>query len=131
MTMQLVTQNWALVVAGVFSLAIFLFVLSRLYEASPRGRLSAHIAVLRKHKAEVTQAETRLTKASEQLSALRSKADTTKPRLLSEAEEAIQDAQSLQKIAADQVLRAQKLLRDVILEEFPPKRQDVLRRKYL
>jgi Skp family chaperone for outer membrane proteins len=131
MTMQLVTQNWALVVASVFSLAILLFVLSRLYEASPRGRLSGHVAVLRKHKTEVTRAEKRLAKASKQLSALRSKADSTKPRLLSEAKEAIQDAQSLLKIAGDQVLRAQKLLRDVILEEFPPKRQDVLRRKYL
>ena len=131
MTMQWVTHNWALVAASVLGLAILLFVLYRLYEASPRGRLSAHVAVLRQHKNEVTQAETRLTKASEQLSALRSKADTTKPRLLSEAEEAIHDAQSLQKIAGDQVLRAQKRLRDVILEEFPPKRQDVLRRKYL
>ena len=129
--MQWVTQNWALVAASVMGLAILLFVLYRLYDASPRGRLSAHVAVLRKHKNEVTQAETRLAKASEQLSALRSKADVVKPSLLSEAEEAIQDAQSLQKIAGDQVLRAQKLVRDVILEEFPPKRHDGLRNKYL
>ena len=129
--MQLVTQNWALVAASVLGLAILLFVLYRLYEASPQGRLSAHVAVLRKHKNEVTQAETRLTKASKQLSALRSKADAVKPRLLSEAEEDIQDARSLQKIAGDQVLRAQKLVREVILEEFPPKRHDGLRNKYL
>jgi hypothetical protein len=131
MTMHLLTQNWALVAASVMSLAILLFVLYRLYEASPRGRLGAHVAVLRKHKNEVTQAETRLAKASEKLSALRSRADTTKPRLLSEAEEAIQDAQSLQTIAGDQVLRAKKRVRQVILEEFPPKRHDGLRNKYL
>ena len=131
MTMQLLTQNWALVAASVMGLAILLFVLYRLHEASPRGRLSAHVAVLRKHKNEVTQAETRLAKASEKLSALRSKADAIKPRLLSEAEEAIQDARSLQNIAGDQVLRAKKLVREVILEEFPPKRHDGLRNKYL
>ncbi len=131
MTMQLLTQNWALVVASVLGLAILLFVLFRLYEASPRGRLSAHVAVLRQHKAEVELAESRLVKASEHLSALRSKADTTKPKLLSEAEEAIQDAKSLRQIASDQVLRAQKLLRDVILDEFPPNRQDGLRSKYI
>ncbi len=131
MTMQLVTHNWALVVASIMGLAIFLFVLYRLYEASPRGRLSAHVAVLRQHRNEVTQAATREARASEQLSVLRSKADAIKPRLLSEAEEAIQDARSLQKIAGDQVLRAQKLVRDVILEEFPPKRHDGLRSKYL
>ena len=129
--MQLLTQNWALVAASVMGLAILLFVLYRLYEASPRGRLSAHVAVLRKHKNEVTQSETRLAKASEKLSTLRSKADVIKPRLLSEAEEAIQDARSLQKIAGDQVLRAKKLVREVILEEFPPKRHDGLRNKYL
>jgi len=131
MTMQLITQNWALVAASILGLAILLFVLYRLYEASPRGRLSAHVAVLRKHKHAVTQAETRLATASEQLSALRSKADAIKPRLLSEAEEAIQDARSLRKIAGDQVLRAQTRVREVILEEFPPKRHDGLRHKYL
>ncbi len=131
MTMQLLTQNWALVVASVLGLAILLFVLFRLYEASPRGRLSAHVAVLRQHKADVELAESKLVKASERLSALRNKADTTKPKLLSEAEEAIQDAKSLRQIASDQVLRAQKLLRDVILEEFPPNRQDGLRSKYI
>ena len=129
--MQLITQNWALVAASVLSLALPLFVLYRLHEATPRGRISSHVAVLSNHKSEVTKAETRLAKASEQLSALRSKADTIKPRLLSEAEEAVQDAQSLQKIAGDQVLRAQKRVREVILEEFPRTRHDGLRSKYL
>ena len=67
MTMQLLTQNWALVVASVLGLGILLFVLFRLYEASPRGRLSAHVAVLRQHKAEVERAESRLVNASERL----------------------------------------------------------------
>ena len=129
--MQLVTQNWALVAASVMSFAILLFVLYRLHEASPRGRLSVHVAVLSNHKSAVSKAKSRLAKASEQLSGLRSEADAIKPRLLSEAEEAVQDAQSLLTIAADQVLRAQKLVREMILEEFPPKRHDGLRRKYL
>jgi hypothetical protein len=131
MTMQLITQNWALVAASVMGFAILLFVLYRLHEVSPRGRLSGHVAALRTHKSEVTKAEASLAKASEQLSSMRSKADAIKPRLLSEAEEAVQDARSLQKIAGDQVLRAKKLVREVILEEFPPKRHDGLRSKYL
>ena len=131
MAMQLITQNWALVAASVLGTAILLFVLFRLYEASPRGRLDAHVAVLRKQEAEALRAATRLSKASEQLSALRARADTTKPSLLSAAEEDVQDAQALQQIATDQVLRAKKQLRDVILEEFSPNRQDGLRTKYL
>lgn len=129
--MQLVTQNWALAAASVLGLAILLFVLFRLYEASPRGRLSAQVAVLRTHQVAVKQAETRLAKSTKHLSALRGKADEIKPRLVTEAEEAVQDSQSLQQIAADQVLRAKKRVRDVILEDFPPKRQDGLRNKYL
>jgi hypothetical protein len=131
MATQLITQNWALVAASVLGTAIALFVLFRLYKASPRGRLGAHVAVLRKQEAEALRAATRLSKASEQLSALRARADTTKPSLLSAAEEDVQDAQALQQIATDQVLRAKKQLRDVILEEFSPNRQDGLRTKYL
>jgi hypothetical protein len=131
MAMQVITQNWALVAASVLGTAILLFVLYRLYEASPRGRLRVQLATLRQCQAEAARLEARLTRASEQLAALRARSESTKPRLLSEAEEAVQDAQALKKIAADQVLRAKKQLRDVILEEFAPNRQDELRSKYL
>jgi hypothetical protein len=129
--MQVITQNWALVAASVLGTAIFLFVLFRVYEASPWGRLRAQLAVLRQCQAEAVRIESRLTRAADQLAALRARSETTRPRLLNEAEEAVQDAQALKKIAADQVLRAKKQLRDVILEEFAPKRQDELRSKYL
>lgn len=131
MTMQLITQNWALAAASVLGTAIFLFVLVRLYEASPRGRLRAQLASLRQCQADAVRIEARLTRASEKLDALRSKSESTRPSLLSEAEEAVQDAQALRQITADQVLRAKKQLRDVILEEFAPNRQDELRSKYL
>ncbi len=131
MTMQWLVQNWALAAASVLGLAILLFVLFRLYAASPSGSIGAQAAILRNHKTVLMQAEARLEKATDRVSRLRSKADEVKPKLLSEAEEAIEDARALQKIAADQVLRTQKLLRDVILEEFPPNRQDGLRQKYL
>lgn len=131
MTMQLLTQNWALVAASVLGLAILMFVLFRLFEDSPQGRLNTYVATLDGHKSEVVKAEKVLAKATERLAALRSKAEAIKPILLSEAEEAVQDATSLRKIAMDQVLRAQKKVREVILEEFPPNRHDGLRSKYL
>ncbi len=131
MNLELFTRNWALVIASVLGTAIFLFVLFRLYEASPRGRLNRDVRRLDSRKSEVAKAQQKMDKAEARLVGLQSRAASVKPRLVSEAEEALQDARSLKKIADDQVLRAQKLVRDVILEEFPPNRQDVMRKKYL
>jgi hypothetical protein len=131
MTIDLLIRNWALVMSSVLATAILLFVLFRLYQSSPRGRLAATAAELQKLQSEAKGAELRLERAEKRLASLRSKADTTNPKLLSEAEEAVQDAKSLQDITADQILRARKLLGDVIVEEFSPNRQDVLRDKYL
>ena len=131
MTLEIITRHWALVIASVLGVGILMFVLYRLYEASPRGRLNSNLRILRARKLGERQAQRRLDKASERLARLQSRTASTKPRLVAEAGEALQDAQSLQKIAADQVLVAKNHLRNVILEEFPPNRQDGLRNKYL
>lgn len=131
MTMQLIVHNWALAVASVLALGILLFVLYRFYEDSGQGRFSEALHELRKVRSEQAAAKSRLKKAEKRLTVIRSRSDSTRPRVLSEAEGAVQDASMLVTITGDQVLRAEKILRDVILEEFPPNRQDVLRNKYL
>ena len=131
MTIESLTQNWALVIACVFSLAIFGFVMVRLYEDSGQGRLAQCVRELTAVRKEAAKAKARRHKAEKRLAALQPKADRLKPRLLTEAQEALQDADSLVKITGDQVKRAEKILRDVILEDFPPNRQDVLRSRYL
>ena len=131
MTLELLTRYWALLIASVLGVAILLFVLYRLYQASSRGRLNAHVTVLRKRKAEALKAASSQQRAEKRLANLRKKAERTKPKVISLAEERFADAESLKKIAEDQVLRAQKLVREVILEEFPPTRHDGLRNKYL
>lgn len=131
MSADYLTQNWALAVACVLGFAILLFVLYRLYEDSGQGQLAERVRELNRVRAEAAAAASRLQKARARLVALQRKADSTRPRVLSEAEEAVQDADALVTITGDQVMRAEKVLRDVILEEFPPNRQDVLRKKYL
>jgi len=131
MATELLAQNWALVIASVLSLAIFLFVMFRLYDDSGRGRLGQSVRELNAVRQEASKAENRLCKAQARFEELRKKADQVKPRLLTEAEEAVKDADLLVNITGDQVMRAEKILRDVILEDFPPNRQDVLRSKYL
>lgn len=131
MTLEILSKYWALIAASVLGTAIGLFILFRLYQASARGRLNAGARVLQRRKRAAIRAQHTLEKATRRLAQLRQRAESVKPRTLSEAEEAVQDGAALKKIADDQVLRAQKELREVILEEFPPKRQDVLRKKYL
>jgi len=131
MNTELLVQNWALAVASILALGILLFVLVRFYEDSGQGRFSNALRELRKVRKEQAGAKVRLKKAEKRLAAIRGKSDSTRPRVLSEAEEAVQDASMLVTITGDQVLRAEKILRDVILEEFPPNRQDGLRNKYL
>ena len=131
MTTEFIVRNWALFAASVLGFAILLFVLSRLYQESARGRLAVEAAELRKLQREADTAEKRLQAAEKKLTTLQAQADNTKPRVLGEAEEAVKDARSMQKIIGDQILRAKKRVGDVILEEFAPNRQDVLRTKYL
>lgn len=80
---------------------------------------------------EAARVQARLDKASAKLASLRSRAASVKPRRVTEADSAVQDAQLLKKISDDLVLVAQRQVRDLILEEFPPNRHDDLRSKYL
>ena len=131
MNTEILVQNWALVIASVFSLAIFMFVMFRLYEDSGQGRLGQSVRALKRVRKEASRATDRLSEAKTRFESLREIADQVKPRLLSEAEEAVKDADMMVNITSDQVLRAEKALRDVILEDFPPNRQDLLRNRYL
>lgn len=131
MNSEILAQNWALAVASVFSLAILLFVMARLYDESGQGRFGRCVRELKAVRKEARNAKEKLSRAEMCLQRLEGKAASLRPRLLADAEEALQDARSLVDITGDQVMRAEKILRDVILEEFPPNRQDVLRDRYL
>ena len=120
-----------MLVASVLGTAVLLFVIYRVYQDSAQGRLQATVKLLRKRESEARAALKVVDKSSARLDRLRAKAESVKPRHGQEASEALEDARALHKIADDQVLIAQNLVRKIILEEFPPKRHDALRIKYL
>lgn len=124
-------QYWALLIGSVLGTAIALLLLWRLYASSPRGKLRTAVQQLQRRKHGATHARRRRDKAMARFAKLQSRAASIKPSKLSLADEAVQDASLLQKTADDLVLVAIKEVRDVILEDFPPNRQDVLRNKYL
>lgn len=131
MTVDLIIRNWALVVAGILASGILVFVLVRLYRESDRGQLGNRVRALQGCYKEVARAQKGLDKASERLDELRKKASTVKPRHVEEAGEAVEDALLLLNNANDQVLIAEKDVRQLILDEYPPDRQEALRQKYL
>ncbi|MGI9225071.1 MAG: hypothetical protein ACR2QX_11375 [Woeseiaceae bacterium] len=131
MTHEFATTHWALLSASVLGLAVVMFVLWRLWLDSARGQL--HVAVRRLREANLQGHKQRL--AVENLTAtlnrMLARADSVKPRRVQETREAVQDAQALLKIATDQVLIARNHVRRVIVEEFPPRRHEAMRNKYL
>jgi DNA-binding phage protein len=62
---------------------------------------------------------------------LHERAEQAKPRHVQEANGVLEDARMLAKIANDQVLIAENHVRRVIHEEYPPVKQERLRKKYL
>ena len=131
MTVDFLIRNWALVVASILATGILVFVLVRLYRESDRGQLGNRVRALQGCNKAVARAQRVLDKAAERLEELRKSAPTVKPRHVEEAGEAMEDARSLLNIANDQVLIAEKDVRQLIVDEYPPNQQEALRRKYL
>jgi hypothetical protein len=131
MTSTFLQQHWALVGASIVGIAVLLFVLWRAWLDSARGRLGAARRQLRTRCLEAQKQRKALQRLSARLDGLESKASAVKPRHLREAAEAVQDAEALLKIAADQVLIAENHVRKIVVEEFPPNRHERMRSRYL
>ena len=131
MTLSFLEQHWALVSASIVATAVLLFASWRGWQDSPRGRLGAARRRLRDKRAEARKQLKAMQQLSSRLEGLEARAGSVQPRRLREAAEAVQDAEALLKIARDQVLIAENHVRKIIVEEFPPKRHDRMRSKYL
>lgn len=131
MTLTLLQQYWALFGAGLVGTAVLLFALWRAWGDSRRGRLRAARRRLRAREAEAGRQRIRLQRLQGKLEGLQRKVGSVRPIQLQEAAEEVQDAESLLKIAGDQVLIARNHVRKLIVEEFPPRHHERMRRKYL
>lgn len=131
MSLRYLLQHWALVTASIVGSAVVLFVVWRVWQDSVRGRLGSEIKRLRRRQWEARRQQQAVEKMAATLARLQARSESVTPRRLQEAGEALQDAEALLKIAADQVLIAQNHVRAIIVEEFPPKRHEAMRRKYL
>ena len=131
MTPVFLEQYWAPVVGSIVGSAALMFAAWRAWRDSPRGRLAAARRRLRTAWLAVGRRQKALHQASTRLAGLERKAESVRPRRLEETAEAVQDARALLKIAGDQVLVAENHVRKIIIEEFPPKRHERMRSRYL
>ena len=125
------TAYWAPVLAAIIALAVAGYCLAVAYGRSARARLRLRLRELRHCRRRLAAATTAAERAAARVESLAAKHDSVKPRLRSEAEEALADARALQKIAHDKLLVAENQVRKVIVEEYPPRRHAALRDKYL
>lgn len=131
MTIDFLARNWALVIASVLATAVLLFIVFRVLQDSPRGRLRATVRQLRRREAAASKACRAVDKAAAKLDRLQANSAAEKPRHVQEATGSLQDARALQKITHDQVLVARNHVRKLILEEYPPKRHEAMRDRFL
>jgi len=131
MTAEYLQQHWAIVAASVIALAVALTAALQAVMGSRRVRLNARLADLQKREKEAAKAGRAVERMSRKLERLQRRAHSVKPLRIQETAGELEDARALQKIADDQVLIARNQLRRIIVEEFPPKRHEGLRRRYL
>jgi uncharacterized membrane protein YccC len=128
---ETIQQYWALFIAAGLGAGVGLFVAARLYGDSARGRLGRSARDLRRQYVELVQSADRVGRAEKRLEKLTKRADSVRPRRMDEARAALDDAQALLRIVEDKVLVAENRVRKLIVEEYPPKRQERLRERYL
>ncbi|MEX0976456.1 MAG: hypothetical protein WDZ50_05105 [Woeseia sp.] len=123
-------EYWALLLGAFIAMCLAIAVLAHWFVSTAYRRLRRAQKALRAKRTEFNKAASVVAAAERKAKRLHDRADQAKPRHLLEADEALADARALAKIAHDQVLIAENLLRRIIVEEYPPAKQARLRVKY-
>ena len=131
MDWNLFISNWALAVAGGIGVILALIIIGQLITRTGWGQLRQNLHFLAKARKNEAKAMKAVEKAESIAKRLDENAEQTKPRLLQEAKDALQDARALAKIANDKLMVAENHVRLTILDEYPPDQQEALRKKYL
>lgn len=131
MTAEALQSNWALVAAAAVALVILAFLLVRLANTSASAKFRRLKKELADERGKLRRAEAVVRRAERRAERLRERAERVKPRVLQEANDAVADAKALARVANDKVLIAENHLRHLIVEEFPPVKQERLRARYL
>lgn len=131
MSIEDLTRYWALIAASVIGLAIALFVVYRVLQDSRRGRLAGELRQLEERRKARSGALQALDKARARLGRLQARAESAPPRRVEKAQAACREAEEDLRLIDDQLLIVGNRVRTIILEDYPPKRQAAMRRRFL
>lgn len=131
MNFEFLGQHWALLIAIVPASVVIAALATVMRRQSAGGQLSLANRAHADAKTELRRARRAVNAATSRLEKLSAKAGRVKPRAMSEAKEALQDALALEKIADDKAQVTANQVRRVIFEEFPPSKHEKLRGRYL
>ena len=124
-------QHWALIAASVLFLGILLFVVFRLLQDSRRGRLAKALQHLGERERAQAGAKKAVSKAGVRLQKLQARGDSVPPAQVLAARDALTEAEETLRLLHDQVLVVRNNARTIIIEDYPSKRHEAMRRKYL
>ncbi len=128
--LELVRENWALVAASVVLTALVLQAILVAVSRSAGAELRRRLQELEHRRRDARAARRRADRARRRCARLEAKSASVRPVRLEEARAALSDSEALLKIAHDQVLVAENRVRRVIVEQFPPAKQEKLRARY-
>ena len=129
--LQLFPRYWALIIASVLALAILVFVVFRLVQDSRRGRLSSALNELREREQSLQSASRKAAKALLKYEKMASRGDKVPPNKLLAAKDALAEARETERLLGDQVLVLRNNARTIILQDYPPAKHAVMRRRHL
>ena len=128
--LDLLVENWALVAASVLVAGLTLQGLYVLAGRTPAARLRRARLRMQARRQDALRARRLADRARRRCERLEGRSQSIRPVKLAAARESQMDAESRLKIARDQVLVAENQLRRVIVEHYPPAKQDKLRARY-
>lgn len=128
---QVFINYWALIIASLLGLAVFLFVLFRLLQDSRHGQLSSALRELREREEALQNASKITAKSLLKYEKLAAGGDKVPPNRYLAAKDALAEARDTESLLKDQVLVLRNNARTIILQDYPPAKHAAMCRKYL
>ena len=129
--MESLQSNWAIWLALALLLLVALMITPELLRRTSRSKLSRVFAGVNEARKELRKSTRAVQKVEKKYRKLLTRSERVKPRKLQKAKEAAEDGRALVKILKDKVIVAETHVHRIIYDEFPPKKHEQLREKYL
>lgn len=131
MTPDTLQRHWTLVAAIAIMIPVGIAVVGQFLSQTRKGKLKSKASVLKAARKQRSACVKKVEVLGEKLNVLMEQSDRVRPTRIDGAKVALSEAISEAKTADDQRLIAETQLRQFILDEFAPDRQEALQKRFL